>query len=241
MAIPVEILDPAQTARRIIPGPAYPIRVVYPGSSSFRGTIKMPLLPVVLVCDPGRDIMGGHAIPIVIAKTYLTNELKNPSFEVDSNADGLADNWVKIEAPTYTMESTIVLHGAKSQKIVTANVASEGVYQAGLVPPAGTTKAVAYVWFHRVEPGNNLQVWLRDNTAGVNRDIQGYNTAGWLTAQDAQGNTWKRVVVSSSAIVAGNNHHIHIRCQKATHVTTFYCDKAFWLWGTTTPPPCDGW
>lgn len=182
-----------------------------------------------------RIVMPKEGSGIVVRR--WPNKLLTPSFKVDSNADGLADNWAQVGTPTTTIEPTIVLHGCQSQKVVTDAITQEGIAQVGLIAPAGTTKAVAYAWIYRQEPGDNIAVRLYDATAAVFRDTQKYDTAGWLTAQDALGNTWKRVVVSSNAIVAGNQHYLYIirLAGDATQITTFYVDKAWWGWHRTTP------
>ena len=162
----------------------------------------------------------------------MANRILTPSFEVDSNADGLADNWTAYNVPVCAMENTIVLNGSKSQK-VTTDAANEGIHSAVVVPPAGTTKAVAYVWLCRPAAGSDILVMLYDNAAGA-KDTKFLSTGGWQT-KVVGGNTWYRIVVSSNAIVAGNNHMLHIWSTAATP-TVFYVDMAFLEWGTITPP-----
>lgn len=165
---------------------------------------------------------------------YLdTNKILNPSFEVDTNADGLADNWTLAGAPVCVIESTIVLDGCRSQKMTTD--AAEGIYCPGyLVAPAGTTKAVAYAWVCRPAAGSDILVQLVDSTAGVARDAKLLSAGGWQT-KVAGGNTWHRIVVSSNAIVAGNTHYLVTQALDATP-TVFYVDMAFLKWGTIICP-----
>ena len=160
------------------------------------------------------------------------NQILTPSFEVDTNADGLADNWALDNVPVCAMETIIVLNGCKSQK-VTTDAAYEGIFQSGMVAPAGTTKATAYAWICRPAAGSDIRVVLYDNTAAVARDTQLFSTAGWQT-QVVGANTWYRVVVSSNAIVAGNSHSLYISVSALT-ATIFYVDKAYLKWGQTTP------
>lgn len=168
--------------------------------------------------------------------TVGPNEILTPSFEVDTNADGLADNWNIVGAPVCAMESTIVLNGCKSQK-VTTDVVNEGIQSALMAAPAGTTKAVAYAWVCRPAAGSDIRLRMYDDTAAVVKDTQLFSTAGWQT-KIVGANTWYRVVVSSSAIVAGNNYKLLIDVTAATP-TVFYTDMAFWKWGTIVCP--DDW
>lgn len=170
--------------------------------------------------------------------TVGPNEILTPSFEVDTDADGLADNWTKILAGTVcAMESTIVLNGCKSQEITT-DAAGEGIRGPTLVAPAGTTQAVAYAWICRPAAGSDIEVALYDVTAGwVARDIKLLSAGGWQT-KVIGGNTWYRIVVSSNAIVAGNTHCLQI-CAIALTATVFYVDMTFLKWGTIICP--DEW
>jgi len=177
--------------------------------------------------------VNGRIYDISIEKWGADNALKNPSFEEDSNGDGVADNWAALGSPVLAMESTIVLHGGKSQKITT-DAASEGIASGTMIAPAGTTQAVAYAWVCRPASGADIRVVLRDTTAGASKDYHDLSEGGWQT-RVVGANTWYRIVVSSSAIVAGNNHQLWIQVTGAT-ATVFYTDKAFWKWGTTTAP-----
>lgn len=159
------------------------------------------------------------------------NEILTHSFEVDTDADGRADDWLEWSAPVFAMETSIVLQGSKSQKITT-DALDEGIYQTGMVAPAGTTKAVAYAWVCRPAAGADIKINLYDVTASALRDQQLLSTGGW-EEKTVGGYTWYRIVVSSNAIVAGNNHRIMILVKAAT-ATVYYVDLAFWKWGTNT-------
>jgi len=187
-------------------------------------------VPFVLTCKPYWESK--------ILLTLGPNEIKTASFEEDSNDDGLADNWTESSAPTTTIETTKVLHGRNSQKVVTDNINEEGISCATMTAPSGETEVVAYAWILRDDPGDNITVILYDEDAADAIDIQYYNTAGWLTATDEEGNTWKRIVLSSDEVDDNNDHNLLIirEAGKASQNTTFYVDKTFWVWGTTTVP-----
>ena len=171
------------------------------------------------------------------------NEIYCPGFEEDGNADGTADQWTALNAPVLTMESTIVLQGFYSQQVDT-NAANEGLYSTVAVAPAAVTTAIAYAWICRPAAGTNITVQVWDSTAGAERGHAHFDTAGWPTATAKDGtNTFKRVAVPVAAgIVPGANHVLRIFSDAAT-VTTFYVDKAYLKWDTTTIPDewCDHW
>lgn len=208
-----------------------------------------------------RDVLGARAKEHYLAGLQLTlymeplwrpasavplgqNEIYCPGLEEDGNADGLADNWVILNAPTLTMESTLVLQGFYSQKIVTGAFISRGIQSATFVAPAGTTSAVCYAWLCRPAAGSNIIVELYDVTTPAVVASALYDTAGWQTETAKDGTSiFKRVVVSSAAgIVAGRTYRMRIYNTVDTGAT-YYVDKCFWKWGTATAPDewCDHW
>ncbi len=178
---------------------------------------------------------GFHPINVVVVGQNL---LGTPHFEEDGDSDGLADQWTLIGTPTYSLNTTYYLCGTRSQKIITDDATAEGIFQSMVV--SSETSAIGYVWIH-VDSGDEVAVELYDYTAGQVRDLALYSTAGWQTKVGAGGKTWKRLIVSSSSLVANNAHFLRIlrRLADATEVTLFYVDQCYFEFGTTTLP--DAW
>jgi len=170
--------------------------------------------------------------------TYsLENYLGNPHFE-QGDITGLAKKWYEVGTPTTTLDTTTYLIGTQSQKIVTGTAGSDGIVSDAV--SAAETSGVAYAWIYKAS-GDDITVILWDSTASVSRASAKYSTAGWATKTGANGNTWKRVVVSSDSLVSGNNHVLYVErySTDATQATTFYVDQCYLELGTSTTPT--GW
>lgn len=209
----------------------------------------------------GRDVLGAKVKESLLENMTLTlyceprwrpalaitlgpNEIYCPSFEEDGNADGRADNWAALGAPILALENTIVLHGCYSQRIQ-STIAGDGIISTTAVAPVGVTEAVAYAWICRPTPGTDVYVVLRDTTAGANRGWAWLDTpppGGWEEAIGKDGNTWYRVDVFATGILAGNNHELRIQATLAAAVD-WYADKTYWKWAATEIPDewCDHW
>jgi hypothetical protein len=71
----------------------------------------------------------------------LKNLVQNPSFEYDTNADGLADNWSDLGtgAPAFTMATAVSTHGRLAQRVDhDGAAASEGIKSANIAVVTGT-------------------------------------------------------------------------------------------------------
>lgn len=201
----------------------------------------------------GRDVLGAKVKESLLQDMKLTlycepywrpeeaitlgpNEIYCPSFEenADSGAPNeLADNWTLVATPTPTWESTIVLHGCYSQKLVTDAV-NEGVESTAFPSGATNRTAVAYAWIHR-SAGGEIRVQMREG--GVTRAEALFSTAGWETATGKDGaSTWYRVVISGT-MPNNANHTLRIIADDAA--TTLYVDKCYWEWDTLICP--DEW
>jgi len=99
---------------------------------------------------------------------------------------------------------------------------------------------VGYAWVYKAS-GDEVAVELYDATAAAVKDTALYSTAGWATKEGADGNTWKRLVVSSTGLTSGNNHCLRIirRTGDASAATTYYVDQCYLELGTSTTPT--GW
>ncbi|GGG13581.1 phage tail protein [Paenibacillus aceti] len=81
-----------------------------------RTDISQPLLPRVTIVSTDQPSMTNF---VIHGRTEF-NQVKNGSFEVDSNNDGLADSWTKSQAGVFTLVSTNALYGVKSQRITSS-------------------------------------------------------------------------------------------------------------------------
>lgn len=194
-----------------------------------------------------QDIQVVDRVPFVLTcKPYwesetlfsLDNWCMNPHFVEDKDSDGLADSWVKIGTPTTTIDTTNFLLGGQSQKVVTDTAGDDGLDSKTMIP--GGTTAIAYAWVYR-SAGDDITVRIWDNDVSAGRGEARLDTGGWETKVDEDGKTWHRIVVSSSSIVNGNDHKLHVlRCtEDASEATTFYVDQCYFEFGRTDTPV--GW
>jgi len=175
------------------------------------------------------------------AVTLGPNEIYCPSFE--ENADSgtpneVADNWTLVATPTPDWEDTIVLHGCRSQKLVTDAV-NEGIQSTAFPSGAAGRNAVAYAWIYR-PAGGEVRLQMYETGVAI-RGEAFLSTPGWQTATGKDGaSTWYRVVVSGT-MPNNANHHLVIIADDAA--TTFYVDKCYWEWDTLVCPDewCDHW
>lgn len=186
-------------------------------------------LPLVLTCRPYWEAAGSYA---------FENYLGTPHFEEDGNSDGLADQWTELAAPTTSLDTDIYLIGTQSQKVITDNTTAEGILSDNVSD--AETSGVGYAWIYR-SAGDDISVVLFDVTASGTRDTAKLDDGGWETKEGAGGNTWHRVVVSSDALVSGNNHQLRVyrKSADAAQATTFYVDQCYLELGTTIVPT--GW
>jgi hypothetical protein len=68
----------------------------------------------------------------------ITNLALNSIFRVDSNSDGLADNWTKVGAPTTSFDVTKKQIGLRSQKCVTGTTLTQGVVSDAMTTAVGS-------------------------------------------------------------------------------------------------------
>lgn len=193
-------------------------------------------ISLVLVCKPYWESTTLYT---------LENYLRVPHFEEDGNSDGLADHWAELGTPTTTLDTTIRILtqdgkdlGTQSQKVVTDDAGDDGIYSA--VVSDTETSGVGYAWVY-APSGDEVAVELYDATAPAVKDTALYSEAGWETKEGADGNTWKRLVVSSDSLTSENDHCLRIirRTGDASAITTFYVDQCYLELGTSTVPV--GW
>ncbi len=118
------------------------------------------------------------------------NGFSNSSFEVDGNADGIADAWSIVDPsgtnPTKSIATDQKYHDAKAQKLVlNASAGSKGVYQSQNVINGQKYTA---------------SIWVRHN-AGSNQNFFVISTGTTSSAISVPPNTWQRLVLSTTATV----------------------------------------
>ncbi|MGG1517074.1 carbohydrate binding domain-containing protein [Paenibacillus oryzisoli] len=111
--------------------------------------------------------------------------LQNSSVELDADANGLADQWVKYGTPTLTIDSTTFADGAKSQRIVGTGY-SQGIAQEWLSVDPNQNYAVEF--WAKVDSGALAVI---DGEAKSDSTWIGENTTYQITAA-ANGGVWKK-------------------------------------------------
>lgn len=115
-------------------------------------------MPRIRLGSGGRIRVRGAAQPPV------SNYLSNPSFETDSNSNGLADDWLPedttVTTPTYTLVSTGAVDGTRAQRMQYTGEATN----------VGTNKVEFYQAtdigsFAQGEPAS-FEVWLSGSVTG---------------------------------------------------------------------------
>lgn len=163
-----------------------------------------------------------------------------PHMLSDLNGDGLGNGMNPQGAPTFTMDTSTWLVGGQSQKVVTDNANSEGVY-CDQVTVTGTTAVHGYIWVGG-HTGDQLWIAIYGNVSGnINQKILTVGDGNGIadrTIVDDRGVTWYRVSVSG--ITGGTDTLMYLIAYRhgsvATQVTTFYVDAAYTGIGTQTPP-----
>jgi hypothetical protein len=168
----------------------------------------------------------------------LDNAIQNGHMLIESAVAGQAANVTAQGTPTLTLDTTNKLIGAQSQKVVTDNSTTEGVYMA--VTAAISTLAVAYVWIYHAG-GDDLTVALTDGAGGnVHVKTLQVADAGGVSDKsvlDSEGNTWYRVSVTGTNSAAANFRvYVYRMVGDATQITTYYVDGFYLETGTSTAP-----
>jgi len=190
-------------------------------------TVALPLAQMEMEMEKG----GKHVIKMIGDEGMFQGKC-------GQHSDGLADQWNEFGTPTTTLDTTIYLIGSQSQKVVTDAAGDDGIYSDNISDTE--TSGVGYAWVYK-SSGDGIAVQLYDATASAIKDTALYAASGWETKVGANGNTWKRLVVSSDSLTSGNNHCLRIfrPTGGAAQATTFYVDQCYLELGTSTTPT--GW
>jgi len=191
----------------------------------------------------GNDIAFGDAFKVTVVTTpdgygaveTLKNSLGTPHFEEDEDADGLADHWAGNGSPTTTLDTSIYLVGTQSQKVVTDNSGTDGIYS-DTVATSGVQNFVSYAWVYRSSANDDITLDVQADGSG-SIGTASYDAAV-PTAEGAGGNTWKRLDVIGATTTGDTT--LTMRLERltgdASENTTFYADKTYLQLGATTRP-----
>jgi len=127
----------------------------------------------------GRVTEVGAARTITPLHSFAENLLPNSSFELDANADGLADGLSEFGNPTTSLVTSPVSGGGKAQRLTVAAATNEDVRYAPVAITALQAYALSvYAKVNALEAGANFVLkveWLNSVGALVNYD---YTTVG---------------------------------------------------------------
>lgn len=157
------------------------------------------------------DVAGEyHYVDAAAIVPGAINMLVNPLFEVDSNSDGVADNWASYSFPggdpaaTYSLPTAApyVWGGLQSQRLSwTVNNGYKGLSQGTLPIFLGKTYTASF-WVRSDTPGTiGGDIYLDACTTPVSWSITG-------------GSGWQRVTATFVATSTSNVANLYFRCTK---------------------------
>jgi hypothetical protein len=165
--------------------------------------------------------------------SVMRNDLfSSPHFIEDSNADDLADGWNEVGTPTSTLDTSIALIGNQSQKVLTDDSTTEGIYSDS-VTISNSDVVYAYAWV-AVTLGNNVTVALYDNVGLIQAKEIAIGDSGGVSDRSAisptDGSTvFYRVVVTGTASGSATSAYLQIARDigDADTATVFYVDGCY--------------
>lgn len=78
----------------------------------------------------------------------ITNLVLNPQFRLDSDGDGLADNWNETGTPTTTLNLNHKIYGLRSQLTVTDSAGTDGIQSDAITVVSGTRYTASGYIYH---------------------------------------------------------------------------------------------
>lgn len=173
------------------------------------------------------------------AEVTLENSVPDPHFMEDGNSDGLADCWNLVTAATLSIDTTKYLIGGQSQEVITPTSGGSGI-RSDTWAVSGAQNACGYAWVFRETGTDDIMAWLNADSTG-NIGYMLYSSAT-TTAQDSQGNTWRRLDISGATTASDTTLDIRIgRNSGAANMrNVFYVDKCYVQVGVTSLPAA-GW
>ena len=146
-----------------------------------------------------------------ISPPARTNQIVNPSFEVEGATSGLAYGWTKLGSPTTSLDSRYKVSGVYSQK-VTASV-GVGIYST--LGPTCSTGDIIYVsaYIYVASTGSVALILARDSGALMHAETVDYDPTSTTR--------FKRVSFAYTTIAARTPM---IKIQTSTGTPTFYID-----------------
>ena len=168
----------------------------------------------------------------------LKNEIRTPGFREDHDSDGLASNWSKVNgAETTSLNTTNYLVGTQSQQVIVGIPGDRGIQSD--VASFGTLyrgeSFVAYAWVYRSAGTDEIAMQVIGDING-SRGSTTYSVSTAITATDADGKTWRKMVVSGTLGGADNSVYIRIYRTSGSIATTFCVDKVYLQFNTSYTP-----
>ncbi|MCG3770834.1 MAG: hypothetical protein JW384_02013 [Nitrosomonadaceae bacterium] len=170
----------------------------------------------------------------------ITNHVLNPQFRVDSNADGIADNWNAVGAPTTSLSIPLKVIGLRSQKAICDSINTQGIETDTITLTVGTRYvASAYVY---VTSGDKVFLEARNQNAGTTI------AQSPVVLLEEQGG-WVRLEIAFVAPHASFRLRVVRNSANATAETSFYVsaaqvealsDKRFRYYQSYASTYCDG-
>lgn len=141
----------------------------------------------------------------------ITNLVLNPSFELDTNADGLADNWTEVLTPSTAIAAQYKIYGRRSQRVIEAAADQSGIQSDDMTTVVGT-RYTASVYLY-IATKNVTGLANPGGTSGI--AVQLRDTGGTVLASatlTSPTDQWVRVEATGIAISTAT----HIRIVIAT-------------------------
>ena len=168
----------------------------------------------------------------------LKNELaSSPHFIEDTDADGLADGWALVGAPTVSIDTDVWLIGGQSQEVNANGAASRGIETDAI--NVSNAFVIAYCWIAQAGGGSETKVEIYNSSDAVSEasvTLDPGVTSTYDRTFEGNGTdalTWYRVVLS--ATVSGALKNVHLRITSVGAADIFNVDGAYMRTDTSAP------
>lgn len=156
----------------------------------------------------------------------LQNYCKTPHFLEDTNADGLADDWTEIGAPTTTLDTDTYYVGGQSQKVVTDTAGDDGIAGATIAVTSGAVVIASVAIIKSSGDAVKMEL-LADSSGSI--DSVTTATAADETRTGEDGNSWSIYHLSGVADLADTTvqPRVYRPTAGAAAATTYYVDRCY--------------
>jgi hypothetical protein len=148
-----------------------------------------------------------------ITEPGITNLVLNPQFRLDSNADGLCDNWNKVGNPATSTSMSSKVIGIRSQKVVTASSGTEGIETATITTVSGV-RYTASAYIRVPSGGDRVTLELRNHAGSV--------VLASATYPSDEAGKWVRIECTALATSTSTRVRIVRNGADASVATTYY-------------------